>query len=214
MSVFDGKLNRRGGGGEDVGTVGRWQLLYIAVSVGRQRIDRKDTTISIQSKAERERGIMSQRAGGLKKRQPLLFVSFCVCHSDKNSESSNIWSITQANPSKHVSPKVSRLLLLTLLQTELWVYFRNNRRALRSGYAAKHSPIHEGKLQIPIKIVIFQITSTIRNRQFWARTDPEQGQISLVGLFQRVTTVPTDCDKSGNMKEDWCLTALTHFRKL
>lgn len=55
MSVFDGKLNRRGGGGEDVGTVGRWQLLYIAVSVGRQRIDRKDTTISIQSKAERER---------------------------------------------------------------------------------------------------------------------------------------------------------------
>lgn len=73
-----------------MGTVGRWQLLYIAVSVGRHRIDRKDTTISIQSKAERERGIMSQRAGGLKERQPLLFVSFCVCHSDKNSDSSNI----------------------------------------------------------------------------------------------------------------------------
>lgn len=62
---------------------------------------------------------MSQRAGGLKKRQPLLFVSFCVCHSDKNSESSNIRSVTQANPSKHVSPKVPRLLSRTLLQTEL-----------------------------------------------------------------------------------------------
>lgn len=42
------------------GTVGRWQVLYIAPSVGRYCIDRKDM-FSIQSKAEGERGIMSQR---------------------------------------------------------------------------------------------------------------------------------------------------------
>lgn len=58
------------------GIVGRRQVLYIAVSVGRYRIDRKDT-ISIQSKAEGERGIMSQRARERerwKKRQILMFV--------------------------------------------------------------------------------------------------------------------------------------------
>lgn len=66
MSVFEWKLNRRGGGREDVGTVGRWQLLYIAVSVGRHRIDRKDATISIQSKAkaERERDNEPESEGG------------------------------------------------------------------------------------------------------------------------------------------------------
>lgn len=78
MSVFDGKLNRRGGGGEDVGTVGRWQLLYIAVSVGRQRIDRKDTTISIQSKAERESD-NEPESRGVEKETTSVICVVCVC---------------------------------------------------------------------------------------------------------------------------------------
>lgn len=49
------------------GTVGRWQVLYIALSVGRYCIDRKDM-FCIQSKAEGERGIMSQRERWKKKK--------------------------------------------------------------------------------------------------------------------------------------------------
>lgn len=41
--------------------MGRWQVLYIAVSVGRYRIDRKDTRFLSIAKQEGRRGIMSQR---------------------------------------------------------------------------------------------------------------------------------------------------------
>lgn len=70
MNVFEGKLNREGGGGEG-GAVGRQQALYIAVSVGRYCIVRKDT-IFIQSKAERERGVMSQKKRWKKKEMLIL----------------------------------------------------------------------------------------------------------------------------------------------
>lgn len=60
-----GELNRGAGGVEEKGGLGggeafgRQRLLYIAVSVGRCCIDRKDTHFLSIAKQEGRRGIMS-----------------------------------------------------------------------------------------------------------------------------------------------------------